>query len=608
MSPSAASDAPLLTAKALTREFDEGTVKALRGVDFTINEGEFVAVTGPSGCGKSTLLQLLGALDRPTSGTLLYRGESVPDNPDPAGYRASEVGFIFQAFHLLPTFTAAENVQIPMFESNRSLSERHERALELLRLVGLEDRFDHFPAKLSGGERQRVAVARSLANEPSLLLADEPTGNLDSENAHSVLDLIIRLQQEQGRTMVLVTHDCIYRGTGRENPAHDRRTNRLGPGYRGQRIMTFFTVVIRGLLRRPLRTGFTLAGISLGIAAVVALVGMARGFEKSWQVGLKARGTDIVVSNKSGSLTPKPFDASVRDRIANLPHIAATCNLLVEITSVEDSDLMILSAREWGGFSWNNLELVSGRMPRDATEEAVVLGQTAAEILHKKVGDPIQIETKELKVVGIVKGGALVEDGSVILSLPLLQGILGSPNQINAIDVRVTPSTTEEQLKQLTRQIQLRVPQVRAVTVSEHLSHNEGFRLVRAMSWGTSLLALLVGILGVMNTMLMTVFERTHEICVLLAVGWTRRRIIRMVLYESALLGLFGGIIGVIFGVIGVRLLDATPALRGLLQPDLGLSLLGFSVIIAIAVGVLSGIYPAWRSSRLTPSLALQAG
>ena len=168
---------------------------------------------------------------------------------------------------------------------------------------------------------------------------------------------------------------------------------------------------------------------------------MSRGFEKSWQVGLKARGTDIVVSNRGGSLTPKPFDASVRDRMPSLPHIAATCDILVEVTSVEDSDLMILSAREWGGFSWNNLELVSGRMPHDATEEAVVLGQTAAEVLKKKVGDPIQIETKQLKVVGIVKGGALVEDGSVILSLPLLQRNLGSPNQINAIDVRVTPST-----------------------------------------------------------------------------------------------------------------------------------------------------------------------
>ena len=201
------SDAALLEGKSLTREFDEGHVKALRGVDFSIGEGEFVAITGPSGCGKSTLLQLLGALDRPTSGTLLYRGSSLPDHPNPSAYRAHEIGFIFQAFHLLPTFTASENVQIPMFESDRSASERRQRALELLKLVGLEHRLDHFPSKLSGGERQRVAIARSLANEPSLLLADEPTGNLDSENAHVVLDLIIRLQQEQGRTMVLVTHD-----------------------------------------------------------------------------------------------------------------------------------------------------------------------------------------------------------------------------------------------------------------------------------------------------------------------------------------------------------------------------------------------------------------
>jgi putative ABC transport system permease protein len=372
--------------------------------------------------------------------------------------------------------------------------------------------------------------------------------------------------------------------------------------------MTFFTVVIRGLLRRPLRTGFTLAGIAIGVAALVALVGMSRGFEKGWQVGLKARGTDIIVSNKGGSLTPKPFDASVRDRIKDLPRVDATCDLLVEVTSVEDSDLMILSAREWGGFCWGNLQLVSGRMPNSAGEEAVVLGQTAAEILKKKVGDPIQIETKELTVVGIVKGGALVEDGSVILSLSLLQGILSSPNQINAIDVRVTPSTNEQQLHELTQEIQEKVPLVRAVTVSEHLSHFEGFKLVKAMSWGTSLLALVVGILGVMNTMLMTVFERTHEICVLLAVGWTRRRIIRMILYESALLGFFGGIVGVALGAIGVRLLSTAPAIRGLLQPDLSLPLLVLSVLIALAVGVLSGLYPAWRSSRLTPSLALQTG
>jgi putative ABC transport system ATP-binding protein len=207
MNPSAASATPLIQAKDLSREFDDGHVKALRGVSFSIQEGEFVAITGPSGCGKSTLLQLLGALDLPTGGDLFYRGASVPNHPDPASYRASEIGFIFQAFHLLPTFTALENVQIPMFGTGHSRAERRERALALLKLVGLEKRLDHFPSKLSGGERQRVAIARSLANGPSLLLADEPTGNLDSENARLILELLVRLHHEQNMTLVLVTHD-----------------------------------------------------------------------------------------------------------------------------------------------------------------------------------------------------------------------------------------------------------------------------------------------------------------------------------------------------------------------------------------------------------------
>ncbi|MFN0075999.1 MAG: ABC transporter ATP-binding protein [Prosthecobacter sp.] len=194
-------------AKGLKKEFDDGRVQALRGVDFRITHGDFVAVIGPSGCGKTTLLQMLGLLDVPSGGILQYRGSSLPDLPDPSAYRAREIGFIFQAFHLLPTFTALENVQIPMFETEMTAADRKDRAIELLKSVGLEHRLDHFPAKLSGGERQRVAIARSLANGPSVLLADEPTGNLDSENTKHILELIIRLRREQDMTLVLVTHD-----------------------------------------------------------------------------------------------------------------------------------------------------------------------------------------------------------------------------------------------------------------------------------------------------------------------------------------------------------------------------------------------------------------
>ena len=202
-----ATSPPVFEVNRLKKEYDAGCVQALREVDFRIDQGEFVAITGPSGCGKTTLLQLLGLLDRPTSGTLNYRGKSLPDLPDPATYRSHEIGIIFQAFHLLPTFTAIENVQLPMFEHNLTVSQRREEAVKLLKLVGLEHRLNHFPAKLSGGERQRVAIARSLANRPSVLLADEPTGNLDSENAHQILDLITRLHREQSMTLVLITHD-----------------------------------------------------------------------------------------------------------------------------------------------------------------------------------------------------------------------------------------------------------------------------------------------------------------------------------------------------------------------------------------------------------------
>jgi ABC-type lipoprotein export system ATPase subunit len=194
-------------ATGLEKEFDGGQVRALRGLDFKVKRGEFVAVTGPSGCGKTTLLQMLGALDCPSAGSLRYCGKLVATGAEGASYRAREIGFIFQSFHLLPTFTALENVQIPMFETNWRARERRERATTLLGSVGLEGRLHHLPAKLSGGERQRVAIARSLANEPSVLLADEPTGNLDSKNARLIMDLISRLQAARNLTLVLVTHD-----------------------------------------------------------------------------------------------------------------------------------------------------------------------------------------------------------------------------------------------------------------------------------------------------------------------------------------------------------------------------------------------------------------
>ena len=232
--------------------------------------------------------------------------------------------------------------------------------------------------------------------------------------------------------------------------------------------MTFFTIIVRGLMRRPVRTGLTLVGISIGIAAVVALVGISRGFEQSWAQGMKARGTDVVVSNMGSALAPKPFTASVRERIAGIPQVAATCSIFVDLTSIEDSSMMIVSAREWGGFSWQNLKLVK-----------------------KTIGEPIQVEARELTVVGIVDGGALVENGSVILSLPLYQDISGNEGKINIIDVRVASGMSEDAVKKLCVEINALVPEARAMLAGEHVGNSEAHRFISAMSWGTSLLAVI---------------------------------------------------------------------------------------------------------------------
>ncbi len=371
--------------------------------------------------------------------------------------------------------------------------------------------------------------------------------------------------------------------------------------------MTFFTVIIRGLMRRPVRTGLTLAGISIGIAAVVALVGMAWGYEKSIGKQLDVLGIDMVVSNMSGGIMPKVFDATLEDKIAAVPNVKETSSVLMQMISVEDAPMMMVSGREWGGFTWQNLQVVEGRMPKDGEEPAVVLGTLAAEVLKKKVGDTVQLDSEELNVVGIVNGGAVVENGAIILSLPVMQRATVNEGKVNFIDIRFPKNTPKDKISETATEIKRIFPEGRATVASEVVSTSQGFQVARAMSWSTSLLAITVGILGVMNTMLMTVFERTHELGILLAVGWKKRRVMLMVLCESALLGLCGGILGVALGALGLLALEASPAIRGLLEPDLSPRLLIISVAIAVVVGLVSGLYPAWRSSRMSPSVAISS-
>ena len=198
---------PLILGEGLRKSYEHGRIRALDGMDVAVDEGEFVAVVGPSGCGKSTLLHLVAALDRPDAGVLRVAHHDLAGGGDLSHYRARHIGMVFQLHNLLPTLTAAENVQVPMFELGVRARERRRRAAELLAAVGLDGRDRNRPPQLSGGERQRVAIARALANRAPILLADEPTGSLDSKAGTVILDLIERVREEQGLTVVMVTHD-----------------------------------------------------------------------------------------------------------------------------------------------------------------------------------------------------------------------------------------------------------------------------------------------------------------------------------------------------------------------------------------------------------------
>jgi putative ABC transport system ATP-binding protein len=218
---------PQLEVRRLRKSYDDGRIEALRGVDLSVTAGEFLAISGASGSGKSTLLQLMGGLDVPTSGEVLFENAFLGTAVDLDHYRATQIGFIFQAFYLLPTLRAIENVQVPMLAVGLNSNHRAERAEALLVEMGLEHRLMQYPNELSAGERQRVAIARALANDPSILLADEPTGNLDSVNSARIMEMLMGVQKKRGMTLIVITHE---QEIAKSAPRHIRiRDGRIEP-------------------------------------------------------------------------------------------------------------------------------------------------------------------------------------------------------------------------------------------------------------------------------------------------------------------------------------------------------------------------------------------
>ncbi len=368
--------------------------------------------------------------------------------------------------------------------------------------------------------------------------------------------------------------------------------------------MTSSQFTLKNLLRRPIRTGLTVAGIGVGIGAVVALLGLAWGLQQSWGDALRVRKTDLVVRKSASGLAAQPFDEKLVENVRKSPDVAAAANLLTEILSIEEVPMMVVSGREWGSFLWESLAVLEGSLPKSPEENSVVLGKLAAEMLGKKPGDTITIEVDEFKVAGIVDGKAVVENGTVFMALPVLQKLMQKEGRVNFINIRLKPGSKDAEAA--AKSLASFAEGCRVDIADEVAGNNDGTKTFEAMNYGTSAIALLVGVFGVMNTMFMSVSERTREIGILIALGWHRWRILRMILWESIALCLAAGVAGILFGIAMLKILAITPWMHGRLEPHIGWDLCGLALGLAVVVGIASGVFPALHSTKINPSEAIR--
>ncbi len=372
--------------------------------------------------------------------------------------------------------------------------------------------------------------------------------------------------------------------------------------------MTYWHLAFLNLSRRPARSLHTISAIAIAIAAIVSLTSIAWGFEASWQKANDLRGTDLIVTRVASENTlPAPFPASsVQGKLAAMPHVAQVAGLLSELLSVADSAPMFVFGWERGSFLWDHLSLREGRWPKDDQERVVVLGSLAAGQVGKKVGDSVAMESERYEVAGIFESPALVENGAVLMTLAQAQRLNDKPGKVNILNLKLDASAGEHDVLAIRDAVSHSMPGYAAITSGQLVQQNAIVRISKAMSAATILIAGLVGALGVLNTMLMSVNERTQEIGVLLALGWRRRRVMLLILLESVAVASAGGLAGIALGAGGVRVLEHVELLRGKIDGLFTPGLVFAAFALAVLLGILGGLYPALRASRMSPNAALR--
>ena len=660
----------------LTRHFKRGdtAVQALRGLDLTIAPGEFVALVGPSGSGKSTLLNLLGGLDRPTSGELWLDGIPLHDagEKERTEHRRQRVGFVFQSFNLLPRLTAQENVTVPLMLAGVGRAEREARAAAMLAQVGLSHRLDHYPSELSGGEQQRTAVARALIHNPTLVLADEPTGNLDTTTGAEVMALLRQLNREQGITLIVVTHDpevAAYADRivrlrdgqiagieGEPNP-HGRVSAGTAvppPAPKpGLRPRDSFRAALNNLRRRPVRNFLTAAGVLIGIVTLVAMVSMGVGVQREIQRNFETIGLEnIFVDPRYGEtdefdpfadpepLTPITPDLVTRIRALNgvqsvQPRLDLPRGIAIRLVWQGDE----VAIRPFSGFGagqtggpFSPSDVLAGRGFDEDNASGVVLsaglagnllaaGQTYADLVGQTAQFAVELPRGESKTFTSVVVGVRDGFGSRTLDLGIAErGAIkawwfGQPDIVEreGYDMLIVRAASLGQVSQVAETIDsfdLETQTLAAILETA----NDVLSLMQALLGSVGGLALLVAALGVANTMMMAIYERTREIGVLKALGASRREIRFLFTIEAALIGLIGGFFGLILGALLGRLVDwiahrylIAEGVTGIGRLSMVPPWLAFgSLAFAALIGILAGLYPAGRAAKLDPVAALR--
>ncbi|MFA5363475.1 MAG: ABC transporter permease [Candidatus Omnitrophota bacterium] len=655
----------MIEIKNIYKTYQMGDVKveALRGVSLQIASGEFVAIMGASGSGKSTLMHVMGLLDRPDSGEYFLGGEEVTKLSDRelALVRNRLIGFVFQQFHLLPRMSALENAELPLiYAGKRHLRERAKKEIEE---VGLKDRMFHKPNELSGGQQQRVAIARSLVNEPPVIFADEPTGNLDSKSKEEIISILKKLNQK-GKTIVIVTHES-------EIAAYARRVINMRdgqiisdktvpgepvsrePGIPGESVknilsssgntlkggmefLDYMRQAVFAMFSHKMRAFLSILGILIGVAAVIAMLAVGQGAKESIEKQLSSLGSNLLivmpgapksmgVAMESGTTTRFTFqDAAGIKKLNDYVKTASP--------SVTSRAQVVYGNQNWNtqvegaGVDYAQMRSAVPTVGRFFTDEEVkmrdkvaLLGTTVVKELFgttNPVGQTIKINLINFKVIGIlpVKGAAGPRDQDDTVIIPIttaMYRVLGK-QYIDSIYVEAKSVDLVDSAQEAVSAFIIK--QHRLLTQDQKESFNifnmsdikntlESTTKTMSLLLGAiAAISLLVGGIGIMNIMLVSVTERTREIGLRKAIGANNKDIMTQFLIEAVLMSFIGGVAGILLGGGASLLITIVSGW----SVRVSVSSVVLATVFSLVVGVVFGLWPAKQASRLNPIEALR--